>query len=686
MNKKPAIPTDSGAIPVAALVCYYLTLAAYAAGAYFPEYRVWGVNLWGYMPHGISLSVLVVAALIAPALILVRRDRLQAHPVEAPAVRKDRSWLAISLAAVAFFGALFVIFANRAHFLGDGYSALTALAEPEPVIKYREVGEYFVHIWLKAILPGEPMEAALASFRVVSVFSGMVFVAAAAFAAGRLFSGATDRLVFLLGCVTGGYMLLFFGYVEYYSLFVLAVGIYCLASLLALNDKLSRWLIVLPLALAIVFHVFGTILIPSAIYLILSSGPLARRISRISPAVKAALVSLVVIAAALVFYRFYTTNYFFRFAFLPVTDVVPAVDGYTLFSMKHISDYANMLILLLPGLLVLAAATMRLPWRKIRFNKLYRFLAVLASSCWLATFIFDPRLGMPRDWDLFSFGGLSLVMGGFYLIIDNKKNIRMYARVATLAIILGLVAMSGRVATQMTPETAIVQFKNHIELDKTKNRNGQAVLINYYSDMGDTVSAEIEYDRRQREYPQLGMYEQAQGLMNSGRFGEAQRLLKQTVSIDALYWNAWTNLGACYLHLKKYDSALAVLNISRGLNPFRSLVHNHLGYAYYNLRQFDEAEKMWSKSLELDSLSLGSWVGLANLSATRRQQDKYVYCLTRAASLEDVTFDVLQKLGDVYLKLGKYRIAAALYQRSIEKGLDTNYVRRLEIEYPGLRQ
>ncbi len=686
MNKNPAIPTDPAIIPIIALLCYYVTLAAYVVTAFSPEYRVWGLNLWGYMPPRISLSVLIAATLIAPALIFVGRGRHQAQPVEPPAVRRDRSWFVISLVSVGFFGVLFIIFANRAHFLGDGYSALTALAEPEPVIKYREVGEYFVHIWLKNILPGEPMAAALASFRVVSVFSGIAFVVAAAFAAGRLFNGAADRLVFLLGCVTGGYMLLFFGYVEYYSLFVLAAGVYCLACLLALNARLSKWVILVPLAFAIIFHIFGAILIPSAIYLLLGTGRIARRLSRISPVVKAAVVSLVLIAAALVLYHFYTTNYFFRFAFLPVTDIVPAVDGYTLFSVNHILDYANLLIILLPGLLVLAASTARLPWGKVKNLKLYRFLAVLASSCWLAAFIFDPRLGMPRDWDLFSFAGLPLVMGGFYLMVDNKEKIRSYARLSILAIILGVVALSGRVATQMMPETAIVQFKNHIKLDKTKNRNGQAVLINYYADIGDAASAQIEYDRRQREYPQLGMYEQAQGLMNSGRFGEAQRLLEQTVSIDALYWNAWTNLGACYLHSKKYDSARAVLNISRGLNPFRALVHNHLGYAYYNLRQLAKAEEMWRASLELDSLSLGSWVGLANLSATRRQQDKYLYYLTKAAFLDDVTFDVLQKLGDAHLKMGQYRKAAALYRRSIEKGLDTNYVRHLEEQYPRLRQ
>ena len=101
---------------------------------------------------------------------------------------------------------------------------------------------------------------------VLSIACGVTLLAALSAGATYLFRAVRDRLLFVIGMASGGYMLLFFGYIENYPLFVLMVGIFSLAGLMIASDKISRGWIVLPLVGATLFHPFGLALGPTELF------------------------------------------------------------------------------------------------------------------------------------------------------------------------------------------------------------------------------------------------------------------------------------------------------------------------------------------------------------------------------------------------------------------------------------
>ena len=48
-------------------------------------------------------------------------------------------------------------------------------------------------------------------------------------------------------------------------------------------------------------------------------------------------------------------------------------------------------------------------------------MAIMLVCCLGAVFVLDPKLGMPRDWDLFSFAGVPFVVLCYCLLFMTKR-------------------------------------------------------------------------------------------------------------------------------------------------------------------------------------------------------------------------------------------------------------------------
>jgi len=571
------------------------------------------------------------------------------------------------------------------HFLGDGYTVIAYLANENPLIKTREIGESLAHIWMKNILPGTPKEASLLSFQVISNISGFLYLVSLTLFTRSIFKRFSDRIIFWLGMATGGYMLLFFGYAEYYSLFVLSTMIFALTGFLAIKENINKWLVLIPLLLAIFFHIMGVFLIPGAVYIIFSTGKIGKKFTRLKRKTGNILWISVVFVAIAVFYYVYTKSYFFQFAFLSLTGGIVTVEGYTLFSFNHIADFINLLFLLLPGVLLLSAILIMTPLDSIFKKKDYRFLTVLSVSTLTSAFIFDPKLGMPRDWDLFAFAGIPLTFFFYYLILDNKQKLWFYIPVSIMAILLGFLSLVPRVAIPMIPEYAVERIRDYINLDKIKNRNGQAVLTNYFKEIGDIENNQIEGKRFDQMYPQVKMLRQIRDFLNNRQFDQALDRTRKIVEIDPLYWNSRITLGNCYLHLKMYDSAIHTLEIARGMNPHSAKVYAQLGFVYFYKNEYQNAEENWVKALQIDSTQYEVILGLANLYNTLKQPEKYIFYYTKTALHDKALPHQAQQLGEYYLKGGQFDKAATMFQHALDKGLDTSIIKELLDNNPQLQ-
>ena len=655
-----------------AVAIHTATVLALLAASFFPELRLWGFHVQAYLP--LWAKILLAAIALLP-LLLLRTRLLAGRDDSAPPGPGRSEYPLLACTILLLLVGLFIVFRARAHFLGDGYTLLSILSAEDPLFKMREVGESLAHIWLKKAvgLEGEP--GALLSFRIIAVTGGVVFTVSVLLAAARLYERTLDRLLFALGLLTGGYMLLFFGYVEYYALFVTTVAVFALVGLAVARGRLALWWLLPPLVVATFFHVLGVTLVPAAAYLFLRRLPVRRAWTVVA-------VSGAVALAAVVY--FYFTNFFFHFALLVPWAHQFTPEGYTLFSPAHLADYLNLLFLLLPGFGLLLLLLASRPVRDHLKEPPMPFVLLLVVSTLGAAFIFDPKLGMPRDWDLFSFAGVPLVLL-FYLAALPPGRVPKWGRgVAVLAVALGAISLSARVVEINTPSIAVAKFDHYLQLDKLKNRPARLLLVSYHLERGDTAAADRAREIRDRDFPERLLMREAVSLINRHEIDSARQKLTRAVTIDPLYHTSWVHLAECCMLEKRFDSAIVYLRYALGLGSAEANVYNKLAVCYSALDRPEKAFECLEASLGADSTNVRARYNLALLSGQLGRTERQAEAFARVAGNPGATPEMLKNVALFYLDRGETARGARVLQDALRKGLDRRTVAAIIGQYPEL--
>ncbi|MCK4301124.1 MAG: tetratricopeptide repeat protein, partial [candidate division Zixibacteria bacterium] len=474
------------------------------------------------------------------------------------------------------------------------------------------------------------------------------------------------------------------GYVENYSLFVLSVAMFSMCGLLVAQGKVSRGVVLPLLVLSCFLHVFGVCLIPSAMYLITSGTRFGARIANLNWKLKVLLTMLAVSAVAALFFRFYFSDYFFRFAVIPLVSDRFTVQGYWLLSLNHAIDFCNLFVLLVPSLLVVGAAGWSVSFRKLIGRRDYRYLAVLTMSATAAAFIFDPKLGMPRDWDLFSFAGIPLALTSIYLILDNRHRAYGGARIALLSAVLGSLVLVPRVVGQTIPEIAIARFNGYVALDMTKNMYGRITLLKYYEKAGDIAAVAHERERYVNEYPERMVNHEGVRWKDRGNCARAAPFFERALQMNPVFSAAFTNLGMCCQQSGQLDSAVHLFRIAVGLNPYNAAMATKLAGAYVQAGELEKAAKSLTWAMKIDPDNIDPLLGLIMVYERLGRADDRLNILSKLVQLPDAPVGALKEMGEHHLDRQEYERAAELFQRALKRGLDSTYVRQLINTHPQL--
>ncbi len=662
------------------LAPYYASLLLIAFGAWSPDKYWWSLSLHHYLESPWRWVLLAGGVMLPLVLIPVKR-LLNTRESPRDSSRSDRGYWFISLSFAVTSGILFWLFRAESHFLGDGYTVLSILASDNPVLKSREIGEALVHLWVKNLL-GSGETAALLSFQLISVLAGVVFVLAVIVFSTKLFENAEQRIGLVLLTSSCGYTLLFFGYVEYYSLFVASVACYTLAGMAVARGHLRKCVLLPFLMSAVFFHILGVTLIPSAAYLLLSDSSKGRAVAKWNSPIKVGISAVILGLLGAVFYHYYTTSHFFRFAFVPFVSNRFTINDYTLFSFRHLSDVMNLLLLLVPSL-ILAVTVLILSRSFGQSNsRLNRYATVLILSVIGAVTLFDPKLGMPRDWDLFAFAGVPLaLMLAYYVLVKLPSG---YMRVAVTILALGLhfLLLIPRLAIQNNSDMAIEQFQSYISWDPLKNRNAMSMLVQYLMDQGDSARAQAQYEVFERNYREWYLNREGLAYKQEGQYQQALNTFRKVVELNPVFVAGYSNLAGTYLDLKQYDSALHYYRIARGMNPYNPKVLGGLGSTYFNLGQFEKAEQTWLTALKLDSTLTETYFGLMELYKRTGKRDKFYEFMAKAVATGDAPVTSLKQLGEYYLEQRDYDRARRVFQEALLKGLESTYWDSLKRQYP----
>jgi len=375
------------------LVVLAATIVLYAAFAAGDHPIAFGVN---------QLRHLAEPALVAPiAGLLAWCAALSLLAARGPRGRQAERLVEVGVAALAFV----VFYAMRTNFINpDGRDFSWRFAADVPVKGYfathDEILElalhsrawYYTHQWW-----GWDVERTYLWF---SCAAGAAFIILLDGFARRQPPAA--RPIVVAGVLSGGYMQLFFGDVENYTITAALVMLYVVAAVRFLNREIRLVWPTIALAVAMCFHLLAGWLLPSLLYLFWIDWKERRDLGNlIMCAASGAAVGL-------------ATVVFFNFHGLPWKLFIEGHIGHAIlfqnvWAGRQPASYyiaqLNLLLLLCPAvaLLVPLIAFDRRPWDTESV-----FLGIAAGMLLMFQALWRAQLGVYNDWNLFAVGGLCI--------------------------------------------------------------------------------------------------------------------------------------------------------------------------------------------------------------------------------------------------------------------------------------
>ena len=115
-----------------------------------------------------------------------------------------------------------------------------------------------------------------------------------------------------------------------------------------------------------------------------------------------------------------------------------------------------------------------------------------------------------------------------------------------------------------------------------------------------------------------------------------------------------------------FEESIAVFNTIVEKFPDAYIVHLNIGHSYFQMENYDEAEKSYLKVLDSDSGNVDALVGVGNCFMNRNETDKAMewYNKIELEKIKDPV--VLYNVGTIYYNNSKFEEALKYYQKSVE--------------------
>jgi Flp pilus assembly protein TadD len=622
---------DMTARGFATSIAVVITLAVMGGALFSASNAVWGVNHLKYFgTYGDYVFVLLTLLTLSLAFGPLPRTTFDRGLDRVAAWVWGKSFIPRLLIATVLT-LLFFLDRLQTAYLGDGNFLLNIFGGNQ--IYSGGWIEWLSYRAIKAVqlaFGGYTPENALYAFQTVSIVAGFFVVLNFIRIAGLLASSTRGRMLVLLTLLSSGWILLFFGYVEYYPLLWLAVSFLVVAALRCVNHKGPFWIPLLWFVVAAAIHLETLVFLPGMGYLVLYEmwpRSVGRLSSRAFAVVLWGLIILVPIAV-MVAGRFLAPQIN---PFLSLTSVPVDSPSYAAFSFDNLIEILNQVMLCIPAILVLLSlAFVR---RQKSVDHIHRLLVLFTFGSLAFLVMVDPKLGLGRDWDLMS---LTLFAPVLLLVYRAARIKELSTRVILLVAVLSFSLTVPFLLVSGSTQTSAARMHDLLRHYGTKDRGGWLMFARcLYADgniaLCDEVTAESD-----ELFPEQLYYQTARELFAQGKLDEAAALLQQCLDklpengefaaaladvrltqqryteARELYTRAlrthpnhyyYFALGrTCYL-AGDYAAAVQAFEQARRLSPDTPVILAALGESYVGLRQFERAREMAEELLRLDPRS-----------------------------------------------------------------------------------
>ncbi len=357
---------------------------------------------------------------------------------------KTRPFLSSSL---VFFvtSLLFYFFRIRHRESGDIYQFQNAAHQGRPFVVPHAPLETVIRFWLREFYALIPVFDFTWMYIVLSCVYGGIYVLLVLWLCAKL-PKPYSRIapLFLLISPT---MEIFCGYLEVYSLPLVMELLFLLVGMLFVFRRIAIHGVSLLFGIAFITALWHAFLLPAYLYLVW----LAWRRKEVGVwgiGLQIVLMVMPIVAglACMTFYANPFVGFISRFGessiFIPFNPSAQSIE-YTLFSLRHLSEKANELILigLAPALFLLCRLIYQPRVFLQAFQRIeFRFLCLALLGALALAFVYYPVLGFPLDWDLFSFVFPCITLAGVSLMYDLLTN-RLWKKIV-LVLLVGAAAFT----------------------------------------------------------------------------------------------------------------------------------------------------------------------------------------------------------------------------------------------------
>ena len=623
-----SMPQGSTRVAIAAMVaslgflCFEVLCAAYASG------QMWGVHSLRFV--GDSAPLLVVLAVSTVCALAMHR-----HVISLVAWMSRYPWQT----AAVVTGISAVLFWNlraTTSFLGDGNILLLSL--PRMTFRTSDVFDHHLHaLFYKTFIAPQRGELIL-SYSILSGLAGVVFVTGTMLFCQTICRTFGQKVFCFLFVTTCGYMEVFFGYVESYSLFYSVFPWYAALSIRAIKGK-SPIPALIACSIAVAFSQTAALVGLSMLLAMWMS--IARAKNKVAATILYCSIPLGV-GTVVVMYLLTAGFSFEQYrAMLAETGMssgkvfLPLFSGsYAALSPRHLLDCLNLHLLSSP--IAFIALVFAIRPRLLLKDRIAQFLFLMFFFELAFFFMMDPRIDLVRDWDLQS--GPIVLYTLFVVYVLIHEGVLAWRPRAQITIVgvsafhaLAWIALNHDAEASAHRFAVLSESRQAHTLPNVTGHNFEQLGAFYSERKNFKVAAEclekgvaaLPHPRRYNSlamvYVQMGDYtrageafgraadldsnqvesrlNQAISLHRAQRFDEAASALARVIRRGYVKDDILGVLGDCYTRTGRTDDALAAYTQAVQLNPGNRDALNALWQIYRAKKQYAAALDCYQRAI-----------------------------------------------------------------------------------------
>lgn len=500
------------------------------------------------------------------------------------------------------FAALWTLLRTRTWFLGDGNLRLNQLVKGQLVL-WTEPGDFLIHALLyRHLISPFGLEPEW-SYHILSVAAGVFYLIGAWRLARYLYP--SQWLMLYLALLGAGLTVLFFGYVESYSLLAALLPHTALAVIRAVDGNGSGITGLILILIASLLHPVAALLLSgTALFLLIH--PLMRRLS---PQIRKASPWALTIIGVVVLYTIRALDLGgLAYYIMPLVGGDSAPCG--VLSVRHLLNIGNQFLLAALPLMPLAAVFITSRPQSDRSGGEANLRPMLRT--WMAlppaVFIlfFTPQLGAPRDWDLFALAAFWVALA---LIVPRHATEPRLPRGMVPALVLAFAVTLSFAAVSASIPRSTDRFVALIEHARFKNLFKEYRMLSRFAETTPGISHRaLTYSLAAWNEPpythddSLAILNQlADHYIDAGNGGEAQRYLSLAFRCDSLDINTHLTLTHFARRFGSQEDLLAIAAQLERKFKDNALGRMNAGVLYKQLGRSEEGARNLTIAYRLDS-------------------------------------------------------------------------------------